>query len=142
MKITLQVPTRLTVAAAWSTLTNWSAHGQWIPLTKMIILKQDAQPGLGDKFIGRTGIGRLAFDDVMTVTRFDPPGTNGFCEVTKSGRLIKGSASFKITPTDEGALVTWVEDIPLPTPLEKTLGGILNMVGRAVFTSALKKALS
>lgn len=141
MKITLEIPTRLSVDAAWQTLTNWRAHGEWIPLTKMIILAEGKQPGLGDKFIGRTGIGALAFDDVMTVTKFEAPGSRGFCEVTKSGRLVKGSASFEVQSTDAGTSVTWVEDIPLPKVIETLFGGTLKIVGRWVFTMALEKAL-
>jgi hypothetical protein len=142
MKITLEIPTRLTVEEAWRTLTNWRAHGEWIPLTKMIIVHSGDQPSLGDKFIGRSGIWPLVFDDVMTVTRFDPPGVNGFCEVTKSGRLVKGSASFTVSQAGAGTLVTWVEDIPLPPLVEKILGGLLTLVGKSVFTGALRKALN
>ena len=141
MKITLVLPTQLTVEEAWRTLTNWRAHGEWIPLTKMIIVHSGDQPALGDKFIGRSGLWPLVFDDVMTVTRFDPPGVHGFCEVTKSGRVVKGSASFAVTSTETGTVVTWVEDIPLPPLVEKTLGALLTFVGRWVFTSALRKAL-
>ena len=141
MKITLEIPTQLTVEEAWHTLTNWGSHGEWIPLTKMIIVHSGDQPSLGDKFIGRSGIWPLVFDDVMTVSRFDPPGVSGFCEVTKSGRLVKGSASFAVTSTETGTVVTWVEDIPLPPLVEKTLGGLLTLVGKWVFTSALLKTL-
>ncbi|MEN9748632.1 MAG: hypothetical protein RLZZ603_1324 [Actinomycetota bacterium] len=141
MKITLDIPAQLTVEEAWRTLTNWRAHGEWIPLTKMIIVHSGDQPSLGDKFIGRSGIWPLVFDDVMTVCRFDPPGVSGFCEVTKSGRLVKGSASFVVSTAETGTVVTWVEDIPLPPTVEKTLGGLLTLVGKWVFTSALRKAL-
>lgn len=141
MRISIDIPTQLSVERAWRTLTDWQAHGQWIPLTKMIILKQGAQPGLGDKFIGRTGIGPLAFDDVMTVTQFQAPGQRGFCEVTKSGRLVKGSASFEVAATPSGTVVTWVEDIPLPALADRLFGWALKVVGAAVFRSALNKAL-
>jgi carbon monoxide dehydrogenase subunit G len=141
MKITLEIPTQLSVEEAWRRLTNWRSHGEWIPLTRMIVLHEDSEPGLGDKFIGRTGIGPIAFDDVMTVTQFEAPGTRGFCEVTKSGRLIKGSASFEVMPTDVGTAVIWVEDIPLPTVIDTVFGDALKVVGRLVFTSALRKAL-
>ena len=141
MKITLEIPTQLSVEEAWRRLTNWPAHGEWIPLTKMIILHVGSEPGLGDKFIGRTGIGPIAFDDVMTVTQFEAPGTHGFCEVTKSGRLIKGSASFEVKSIDGATVVIWVEDIPLPSFVEKVFGRILKAVGTRVFTTALGKAL-
>ena len=141
MKITLEIPTQLSVEEAWRRLTNWRAHGEWIPLTKMIILHEGSEPGLGDRFIGRTGIGPIAFDDVMTVTQFEVPGAHGFCEVTKSGRLIKGSASFEVKPTDGSTVVIWVEDIPLPMFIDKVFGGILKVVGTWVFTAALSKAL-
>jgi carbon monoxide dehydrogenase subunit G len=141
MKISIDITTQLPVEAAWNTLTNWQAHGQWIPLTKMIVLNKGEQPGLGDKFIGRTGIGALVFDDVMTVTRFEAPGTRGFCEVTKSGRLVKGNASFAVAATDAGTVVTWVEDIPLPAWIDTLIGWALKALGAAVFRSALRKAL-
>jgi carbon monoxide dehydrogenase subunit G len=144
MKITLEIPTQLTVEQAWSKLTNWRAHGEWIPLTKMIIRNEGDQPGLGDKFIGRTGIWPLSFDDVMTVTKFESPTAQspfGFCEVAKSGRLIKGSASFLVKAADSGTVVVWVEDIPLPRLVERLFSGLLTAVGSAVFRMALGKAL-
>jgi carbon monoxide dehydrogenase subunit G len=141
MKITLEIPTQLSVEDAWNTLTDWRAHGEWIPLTKMIVLASGERPGLGDRFIGRTGVGPIAFDDVMTVTKFEEPGSTGFCEVTKSGRLIKGSASFAVASTESGTVVTWVEDIPLPEMVEKAFGWLLALFGRLVFTAALAKAL-
>lgn len=142
MKLTIKIPTQLSVVEAWSRLTDWRAHAQWIPLTKMIILNEGAKPGLGDKFIGRTGLGPIAFDDVMTVTAFEAPGSFGYCEVTKTGRLVKGSAAFRVDSDGASAVVTWEEDIVLPKVIEPMLAPLLKRIGVMVFTAALKKALA
>jgi hypothetical protein len=144
MRLTVEIPTSHTAIQAWQIMTDWRAHAQWIPFTKMLILHESANsPAVGDRFIGRTGIGPIAFDDDMTVTRCEPPTptTVGYCEVTKTGRLVKGRAYFTIESTETGSTLTWVEEINLPRPVEVLLGSALSRLGAVVFRSALNKAL-
>jgi carbon monoxide dehydrogenase subunit G len=97
----------------WSLLTDWPAHGRWVPLTR--VRTTSARPdGLGASFVGRTGVGPLCFDDPMTVTDWQPPSASGpgRCTVVKSGRVVLGEATFTVEPAGEGhCVVTWSEDV-------------------------------
>ena len=147
MKFEIVIETPLTTAEAWRRLTDWRAHASWVPLTKMIILHESAKsPTLGDKFIGRTGVWPLRFDDLMTVTAFRTPNpsdpeSTGFCEVAKTGTLIKGKAWFEVVPRAGQASVIWVEDVVLPAWIERGFGPPVRRFSQFVFRVALTKAM-
>ncbi len=118
----------------WSTLVHWPNHGRWVPLTRVWVTTASAQ-GVGAGFVGRTGVGRLAFDDPMTVTAWRPPtdAEPGLCEIHKTGRVVLGDAWFTVTPTSpEGCEVTWSETVevagvrrlPLSGPVSAFAGGL------------------
>ena len=89
------VRTRLAPQEAWDAVTHWPAHGGHVPLTTVTVTRDGG--GLGDEFVGRTGVRRVGFDDPMRVTRWQPPaaGAPGVCEITKlaatTRRFIAGS---------------------------------------------------
>lgn len=94
----------------WAALTDWPDHSAWIPLTRVRTVTERPD-GVGAGFVGRTGIGRLAFDDPMVVTGWDPPRR---AVVRKTGRVVRGAAEFRVEPAPGGARVTLVEDVTLP----------------------------
>ncbi|MFC9290179.1 SRPBCC family protein, partial [Streptomyces sp. NPDC057052] len=76
---------------AWRRLTEWTRHGDAVPLTRVTVLT----PGPtreGTVFVARSGIGPLAFDDRMEVTVWCPPddGGPGLCRLEKLGRTVRG----------------------------------------------------
>lgn len=91
---------RLTPAEAWRRLSDWEAHGRFVPLTSVA-----ASPG---GFVARTGVGRFGFDDPMEIVTWDPPS---FCRLEKRGRVVKGWAELSVEPHGDGSRVTWREDI-------------------------------
>ena len=107
--ISIDAPT----TAVWATATDWEAHSRWVPLTRVSVT-HDAG-GLGTRFVGRTALGSIGFDDPMTVTYWQPPadaGHSGSCTVTKTGRLLTGTAGFTVTPVGEQRCsLTWFEDV-------------------------------
>lgn len=128
-------------ADVWRLMTHWPAHARWVPLTT-IAVDATAPPGVGARFVARTGVGPLAFDDVMVVTRWEPPGADGagVVEVRKDGRVVLGTAAFAVVPTpDGGSLVTWTEDVDVaPVGLTRHLAWLIAPPSRAGFASALK----
>ena len=116
----------------WNALADWEGHSEWIPATRVRILKGDG--GVGTKFVARTGIGPLGFDDNMTVTEFDPATTHAVVE--KTGPLLKGSAGFRITPKGSGCELTWFETVSVPG-LPKLLSPVVAKVGTVLFALAL-----
>jgi hypothetical protein len=131
----------------WDALTDWESHSRWIPLTKIIILDEGANSdrGLGTVFVGRTGIGKISFDDKMQVNRFLRPSDNnhgvGKVSLNKLNEHINGFAGFQVYPIDENNCeVLWVENITIPALGKIT---ILNrgaeVVGEFMFRRSLKK---
>ncbi len=91
---------RLTPDEAWARVTDWPAHGQYVPLTTVTATV--------DGFVARTGIGRLGFDDPMEIVTWSEPS---FCRLEKRGKVVTGWAELAIEPHGEGSRVTWREDI-------------------------------
>ena len=70
------------------------------------------------------------FDDPMTVTLWQPPAgppDDAACTVTKTGRLLTGTAGFTITAHGEGACtLEWFEDVDIaPRWLTAPLGRVI-----------------
>lgn len=96
----------------WELLTDWESHSRWIPATRVTVLAGDG--GVGTRFVGRSALGPIGFDDPMTVTVLDPPtdGSAGRCEIVKTGRVVLGTAGFTVAPTGPGSCTaTWWEDV-------------------------------
>ncbi|WP_293786768.1 SRPBCC family protein [uncultured Aeromicrobium sp.] len=92
---------------AYERITTWERHR--VPLTR--IRRTDAG------FVARTGVGPLAFDDVMRIARADPPRS---VQLVKEGNVVSGWAIIDVEPDDVGCVVTWQEEMSfrgIPDPL-------------------------
>ena len=98
IEIVREVP--LAPAEAWSRLTAWERHGEFVPLTRIALT-----PNGFDAF---TGIGRVGFHDPMDVVEWRD---TQFCRLEKRGRLVTGWAELSVDPIDQGSRVVWREDI-------------------------------
>ena len=98
IEIVREVP--LTPAEAWSRLTDWRRHGDFVPLTTIAVT-----PTGFDAF---TGLGRVGFHDPMDVVEWREPS---FCRLEKRGRVVTGWAELGVEPVATGSRVTWREDI-------------------------------
>ncbi len=125
--------------AVWDRLTDWPAHSRWIPLTRVRTLTTSGE-GVGARFVGRTGLGPMAFDDPMEVTSWQPPTGSraGHCSVRKLGRVVRGSARFDVAPAPGGCRVTWWEEVGLPLPTPGPVGRLVAVLGRMAFTRTLQ----
>lgn len=131
--------------AVWATMVDWRRHGDWAPLT-VVRVTTPRPDGVGAGFVARTGIGPLAFDDPMTVERWQPPGGDapddrpGRCEVAKHGRVVLGSAGFSVVPLPgERCRVDWDEDVEVtPRRVTRLAGPLLSLAGRIGFGATLR----
>lgn len=119
-------------ATLWQALSDWRSHGEWIPATRVQVLAGDG--GVGTRFVARTGIGPIGFDDNMTVTEFD--SSRRRAEVRKTGPLLLGSAGFEVEATTDGSALYWHEEVRVPL-LPKALVPSVAFIGRALFGQAL-----
>lgn len=133
----------LPASACFERLVDWDAHSAAIPLTR---LTHDGQPRVGQRFVARTGVGRLGFDDVMAVELLrrpagDAPGVlPGLVEVAKQGRVVGGWVRWTVTPTATGSEVEWRQDLRIPW-LPRWLDPVVGLVGRAAYTAGLRALL-
>ncbi len=129
------------VADVWERLVDWPAHGRWIPFTQVRVLT--ARPdGVGARFVGRTALGPLGFDDPMEITEWIAPagGRPGRCAVRKLGRVVRGTAAFDVAAVGpDRALVVWEEDVQVPpVPLTRLFSPLIAVAGRLAFTASLR----
>ncbi|MFF5156769.1 SRPBCC family protein [Streptomyces sp. NPDC000348] len=127
---------------AWRRLTTWSRHGEVVPLTRMTVVTPPPT-GEGTRFVARTGLGPLSFDDPMDVTVWQPPedGSPGHCRLEKRGRVVTGWAEIEVRPGPGGRTrVTWREDIRVRF-LPSFCDAVLARAGRRVFGRAVNRLL-
>ncbi|MDN5795028.1 MAG: hypothetical protein L0H79_04675 [Intrasporangium sp.] len=103
----------VSAAQAWERVLDLRAHGEVIPFTTV-----RAAAGLtrGSRFVARTAVGRVGFDDPMVVEAFRPPLADvpGFARIRKEGRVIRGRIDLVITcPSAQAGCssVTWIQEI-------------------------------
>lgn len=144
IRVSVEVPVEAPAALVWSVLANWEHHSRWVPATRVWVTHQT--DGVGTTFVGRTGIGPLAFDDPMEVTLFAPPKgpVKGICEIRKTGRVVRGTAGFTVEPlTGSTCRVTWREDIWVaPYWLTRTFTPVLAWFARQAFRGVLTRMAS
>jgi hypothetical protein len=125
----------------WELLTDWPAHGRWVPLTAVRVLTPDGR-GVGARFTGRTGLGPLGFDDPMEITEWREPaaGVPGRVRLVKQGRVVLGDAEIEVEDTPGGgSVVRWTEDVQVaPVRLTRPFDRLLAVLGRRAFERALR----
>lgn len=141
---------RAPAADVWALMTEWPAHGRWVPLTTVRVLTPLAG-GVGARFVGRSslaavGLDVIGFDDPMQVTEWRPPTATepGRCAVRKLGRVVMGTAAFDVVTVPDAAggpltRVVWEEDIVIaPRALTRFLAPLVSLAGRLAFTATLR----
>ena len=126
----------------WALLTDWPSHSRWIPATTVTVLEDTG--GVGTRFVGRSHLGPIGFDDPMTVTEFVAPsgGKGGLCEIRKTGRVVLGTAGFTVAPDGpDASTVTWWEDVTVaPTGLTRWVEPLVARAGSRAFARVLRSA--
>lgn len=125
----------------WPRVTDWRAHAARVPLTT--VSSATASNGVGTRFVVRSGLGRIGFDDPMEIVRWDPPGTGtaGHCRLEKRGRVIRGWAMIEVRPEGRGTVVVWDEEVRIRL-VPRLLDPLVARVGRLVFGRALDALLT
>ncbi|MEV7684708.1 SRPBCC family protein [Streptomyces bungoensis] len=127
---------------AWRRLTDWPRHGDAVPLTRITVVTSTPTHE-GTRFVARSGIGPLGFDDPMDVTLWRPPvdGEPGLCRLEKRGRVMRGWAEIEVRPGPGGRTrVVWREDLSVRF-LPRVLDGVVAFTARTVFGRAANRLL-
>jgi hypothetical protein len=134
--------THLSADQAFARLTDWARHAQYIPLTTIRLVGL-IRHDVGERFVARTSVGPLHFDDPMEVVFWHPPAGDlpGVCRIDKRGRVVLGSTVITVTPSREGSVAHWQEEASV-----RALGPLASwpsqFVGRRVFGRVLDGVLS
>jgi len=128
-------------ARTWELLTDWPAHGRWVPLTAVRVLTPQGR-GVGARFNSRTGLGPLGFDDPMEIVewRERAAGRAGRVRLVKHGKVVLGGAEIEVEDTPGGgSVVRWTEDVQVaPVRLTRPFDGLITVLGRRAFERALR----
>jgi hypothetical protein len=128
-------------ARTWELLTDWPAHGRWVPLTVVRVLTPQGR-GVGARFNSRTGLGPLGFDDPMEIVewRERAAGRAGRVRLVKQGQLVLGGAEIEVEDIPGGgSVVRWTEDVQVaPVWLTRPFDRVIAVLGRRAFERALR----
>lgn len=99
--------------------TDWNRQREWMLGTNVRATEKGGQ-ATGGKIEAYTGLLGVGFTDTMTITNWKEPEV---CSVLHTGRIVRGSGTFKVSKVDEeNSIFIWSEDILLPL-------GMLGRVG-------------
>ncbi|WP_062648896.1 Immediate-early protein 2 [Streptomyces maremycinicus] len=132
----------LSLDEAWRRLTEWSRHGDVVPLTRVDVLTPGPNRE-GTVFVARSGLGPFAFGDRMEVTVWQPPSDEGpgRCRLEKRGRVVLGWAEIEVRPGPGGrARVLWREELRVRL-LPSAFDPLLAASARSVFGRAANRLL-
>ena len=135
MPTPLRIAAQVTVDArperVWWAAVDWPRQREWIWATRV-----RGGQGAGAEVTGWTGIGPLGFTDLMVITEWDPPRR---CVVTHTGRVVRGTGIFEVSPAGTGSRFAWVEDVQLPLP--PPLGRIASALAAPVAAWGLRSCM-
>ncbi len=123
IEIVREVP--LQQEEAWSRLTDWQRHGDFVPLTSIRLLDNG--------FVARTGVGPLGFSDPMEIVEWAEPS---YCRLEKRGRIVTGWAELSVEPLDLGSRVVWREEIHV-TGMPRLADGLTRASSRRLFSRVI-----
>lgn len=131
--VTLHVP--LPADEVWARVFDLRRHGAHVPLTRIAEALAPADLVAGRRFVARTALGPVGFDDVMTVVQVQPPSPSmpprpsmpptpssgsagwprGSVRIAKSGRVLGGSVQAELTQTGPtSTTLRWEQEVRLP----------------------------
>lgn len=125
----------LPARSVFDELVDWAGHAEWVPLTRVEILKGDGGPGT--EFIATSGIGPAALPDRMRVDTLDSEAMT--VTITKIGPVLSGTVRLSVVGLGESSCrLEWVEEIVVPyTP--QFLARPIALAAKRGFTSAITR---
>jgi hypothetical protein len=129
----------------WDVVVDWPRHSGTVPLTtvRAVAGPGGGTEGEGSGLVARTGIGALAYDDLMLVTHWQPPDETGSgrCRLEKQGRAVTGRVCLTVVPVaPRRCRLTWQERVDVVGVHRLPFGDIVeSAVGHVVFSRVLRR---
>lgn len=136
---TFTVDSDLTPDEAWRRVVDVSHHGDVVPLTRGSGPSPD-DAEVGSRYVARTAVGPVGFDDVMVVREL-AAGRHVVFE--KVGRVIGGVVTVDVASRGVGSTVAWHQSVILPwlpaslRPLARVVAPVVGRGYRHVVTQLL-----
>lgn len=135
----IRLSTPLDAAVAFDRLVDWDRHSAAIPLTT---LTYEGVARVGQRFVARTAVGPLGFDDVMVVELLRRPTGElpGVVEVSKHGRVLGGTVHWTVTPTPGGSEIEWRQQLVVRW-LPRLLDPLVAAIGKVAYGMGVRRLL-
>jgi len=125
------------VSEVWRVATDWNGHGRFFPATSVCTLS--SEPAVGQRIRATTRLGPLWLHDPMVVTRWEPPGERGRCEVRKVGRVLGGRTVIEVAPAASGSVLRWTTDVgPAPRWLRRLIAPVAARVAAPLYRRVVR----
>src|SRR4051794_12580617 len=92
-EVIVAVEVAASAAEVFAAMTDWPRQSQWVALTTVRVAAGDGRSA-GSRIEAFTGIGRLGFLDLMTITSWNPPFQ---VDVLHTGRVVRGPGMMRVT---------------------------------------------
>ena len=139
----VHLDTDLPAAEAWRRVLDLRAHSEVIPLTTVTGEQMEAAALVpGSRFVGRTALGPVGFDDIMVVDSIDQPTdtSGGRARIHKEGKLIRGTIDLRVTPHGPTSTVDWSQQISVRW-VPRVADPVVARVARTAYRKALGQLL-
>ncbi|MEW1951998.1 SRPBCC family protein [Terrabacter sp. NPDC080008] len=141
---TVHLDSALAAREAWRRVLDLHAHSAVIPLTTVTGETMTAD-GLvpGSRFVARTAVGPVGFDDVMVVEAITQPGAEhpGTAWIQKEGKVVRGSIDLRVSPAGSGSTVDWSQEIGV-RGVPRLLDPLVGRVAQLAYGTALRRLLA
>lgn len=141
---TVHLDSPLPAAEAWRRVLDLHAHTAVIPLTTVTGEAMSADRLVpGSRFVARTAVGPVGFDDVMVVEAITQPSDDhpGMAWIQKEGNVIGGAIDLRVAPAGSGSTVEWVQHIGV-RGVPRLLDPVVARVAELAYGTALRRLLA
>lgn len=139
MRLEIMIDVAADRRRVWQVLTDWERQSEWMLDAKQVEVLTPERSGIGVTIRCPTNLLGVTVDDVMRVTRWEPPR---LLAVTHLGSVISGDAAFELTDLGGvGTRVQWWEEVdpPLGAVGEFAASTFARPVLRWLFTRSLRR---
>jgi hypothetical protein len=134
-EVTATVIVRAPAPRVFAAFTAWERQGEWIPFTKVRLVKGDG--GEGSVVEAVTTVGPAVLRDEMRVIRMDAPYE---VRVVHYGQLLRGPGVLRCTPMgNDRTQVVWHEWFHVPPGVGRLAWALLWPGSKVGLTQALKR---
>jgi hypothetical protein len=109
VEVTSRVLVPAEPAELWRLAMDWERQGEWMLGTRV-----SGGQGVGAAVTARTGLGPVGFMDTMVIAQWYPPHR---CVVRHTGRVVRGTGVFEVSPRGPVSEFAWTERLWLPGPV-------------------------